>query len=197
MQNTAIRLYQLPLHSVQLHFHTPNYFLRTYGSQPRMSNNDAVCCTTTTNVHVQVNRKTFHDLMFRGCGGGTGIKINQLSKQKSFTFHIPHVFVPWNKHTLPSTPPPSLPSLYLQTFWRPVCNGNVPEWSSGRSFDALMSVVVWNFVVCVFRLYVREDVYGWWMGGCLFLGTCRCGVWMVNDSCLFSWFLCLCHPYMS
>ena len=26
------------------------------------------------------------------------------------------------------------------------------------------------------------------MGGCLFQGRGRCGVWMVNDLCLFSWF---------
>ena len=24
----------------------------------------------------------------------------------------------------------------------------------------------------------------WWLGGCLFQGTGRCGVWMVNDFCL-------------
>ena len=24
----------------------------------------------------------------------------------------------------------------------------------------------------------------------------ECGVWMVNDLCLFGWFLCLCHPYI-
>ena len=26
----------------------------------------------------------------------------------------------------------------------------------------------------------------WWMGGCLFQGTGRCGVWMVNDLNLFA-----------
>ena len=34
------------------------------------------------------------------------------------------------------------------------------------------------------------------MGGCLFQGTGRCIVWMVNDLCLLSRFLCLCHPYI-
>ena len=29
-------------------------------------------------------------------------------------------------------------------------------------------------------MVVREV---WWMGGCLFQGTGRCGVWMVNDLC--------------
>ena len=39
----------------------------------------------------------------------------------------------------------------------------------------------------------RDEV--WWMGGCLFQGTGKCGVWMMNDLNLFGWFLCLCHPY--
>ena len=34
------------------------------------------------------------------------------------------------------------------------------------------------------------------MGGCLFQRSGRCGVWMVVDLCLFSQFLCLCHPYI-
>ena len=40
----------------------------------------------------------------------------------------------------------------------------------------------------------RDEV--WWMGGCLFQETGRCGVWMVNDLRLLGWFLCLCHPYI-
>ena len=31
----------------------------------------------------------------------------------------------------------------------------------------------------------------WWMGWCLFQGTGGCGVWIVDDLCLFSSFLCL------
>ena len=35
-----------------------------------------------------------------------------------------------------------------------------------------------------------------WMGRWLFQGTGRCGISMVDDLCLFSKFLYLCHPYI-
>ena len=43
-------------------------------------------------------------------------------------------------------------------------------------------------------MYADVGMEVWWMGGCLFQGTGRNGVWMVNDLCFF--YASAMHPYI-
>ena len=64
-----------------------------------------------------------------------------------------------------------------------MCGGWEDAYFRGQIGEINEAVV--GILMSVVVTVVRE-VEVWWMGGCLFQGTGRCGVWMVDDLCLFS-----------